>query len=93
MATATSEFTKEEIVQRGKEIYYRDIQPLLEAGNEGRVIALDVCSGEFELADDALTSATRLRTRLPEAVTYVLRVGYPALHKTGLRYRSRKLSQ
>lgn len=85
MATATPEFTREEIVQRGKEIYYRDILPVIEAGNEGRVIAIDVCSGEFELADDALTSATRLRARLPDAVIYVLRVGYPTLHKIRLR--------
>ncbi len=79
MATITSEFTKEEIVQRGKEIYYRAIQPLIEAGNEGRVVAIDVRSGEFELADDAVTSATRLRARWPEAEVFFMRIGYPTM--------------
>ncbi len=81
MSTATAQFTKEEIVQRGKEIYERDIRLLVEEGNEGRVVAIDVLTGEFELADDAITSAGQLRARAPEAVIFVLRVGYPALHR------------
>jgi hypothetical protein len=52
--TATAEFTKEEIVQRGKEIYELDIRRQVEAGNDGRVVAIDVRSSEFELADDAI---------------------------------------
>ena len=86
MSTATAQFTKEEIVQRGKEIYERDLRPLIEAGNEGRVVAIDVLTGEFELADDAITSAGQLRARVPETVIFVLRVGYPALHQTWLRH-------
>lgn len=81
MATATSELTKEEIAQRGEEIYQRDIRPLAEAGNQGRVVAIDVNSGEFELADDAITSASRLRKRLPEAVIFVTRIGSSGLHR------------
>jgi len=77
--TATAEFTKEEIVQRGKEIYERDIRPLVEAGNEGRVVAIDVRTSEFELADDAITSASQLRAGLPEAVIFFMRVGYPTM--------------
>ena len=77
--TATAEFTKEEIVRRGKEIYERDIRPLVEAGNEGRVVAIDVRTSEFELADDATTSASQLRARLPEAVIFFMRVGYPTM--------------
>jgi len=81
MATATIEFTKEEIVARGKEIYERDIRPQVEEGNIGRVVAIDVRTGEFELADEAITSASQLRARVPDAQIYVLRVGYPGLHR------------
>jgi hypothetical protein len=77
--TATAEFTKEEIVQRGKQISERDIRRLVEAGNDGRVVAIDVRTGEFELADDAITSASQLRARLPEAAVYFMRVGYPTM--------------
>jgi hypothetical protein len=77
--TATAEFTKEEIVQRGKEIYERDIRRLVEGSNDGRVVAIDVRTSEFELADDAITSSSQLRARLPEAVVYFMRVGYPTM--------------
>lgn len=81
MATATVEYTKEEIVQLGKEIYERDIRPLVEANNQGRVVAIDIRTGEYELAADAMTSAGQLRARVPDAVIFVLRVGYPTLHR------------
>jgi hypothetical protein len=80
MTTATAEFTREEIVQRGREIYERDIRPLFGAEHEGRVVAIDVSTGEFELADDAITSAGQLRARLPEAVIFLTRVGHQGLH-------------
>ena len=79
------ELSKEEIVQRGKKIYECDVRPLVEAENKGRVVAIDVLTGEFELADNALNSASQLRARLPEAAIFVARVGYPAMHKTRLR--------
>lgn len=81
MATAIVEFTKEEIVQRGNEIYERDIRSQVEADHQGRVLALDVRTGEYELAADAITSASKLRARVPDAVIFVLRVGYPTLHR------------
>jgi len=79
MTTAIAQLTREEIIRRGKEIYERDIRPLLEAGNEGRVVAIDVISGEYELADTATISANRLRARLPEATVFFMRVGYPTM--------------
>ena len=81
MATATAQITRDEIVQRGEDIYERDIRPLVEVGNEGRVVAIDVISGEYEMAEDALTSIGQLRARLPGAAIFVLRVGHPGLHR------------
>jgi hypothetical protein len=54
---------------------------LVEAGNKGRVVAIDVRTGEFELADDAITSASQLRARAPEAVIFFMRVGYPTMKR------------
>lgn len=77
MATATLELTAKEIVTRGEELYYRDILPLIEAGNEGRVVAIDVHTGEYEIADDVRTSTGSLRERVPTAEIFLMRVGYP----------------
>ena len=79
MTTTTTEFTRDEIVQRGKEIYYRDVASVVEASNYGRVVALDIRTGEYELGDDAIKSAAQLRERLPDAVIFFMRVGYPTM--------------
>jgi len=51
MAVATTQITRDEIVQRGEEIYERDMRPLIEAGNEGSVVAIDVITSEYEMAE------------------------------------------
>jgi hypothetical protein len=79
MTTATVNLTRDEIVQRGKEIYYRDIASVVEAGNYGRVVAIDVNTGEYALGDDAIKSAALLRERFPDAVIFFMRVGYPTM--------------
>lgn len=84
MTTGTTELTAAEIVRLGEEIYYRDILPFIEPGNEGRVVAVDVHTGAYELAEDALTSASRLRARVPAAEVFVTRVGQRGLHHVRL---------
>ena len=70
MPATTIELTKEEIVQRGKEIYYRDILPCIASGNDGRIVAIDVVTGEYEIGDDAVSSSNQLRRRLAEPVIF-----------------------
>jgi hypothetical protein len=79
MTTATVNLTRDEIVRRGKEIYYSDILSAVEAENYGRVVAIDVRTGEYALGDDAIQSAASLRERLPDAVIFFMRVGYPTM--------------
>jgi hypothetical protein len=81
MATTVSEYTAEEVARLGDEIYERYIRPLVEAGNEGKVVAIDVRTSAYELADDVLTSGIRLRDRLPQAEIWFVRIGHPAVHR------------
>jgi predicted aspartyl protease len=79
MSTVTR-YRAEEIARLGNEIYERDIRPLVEAGNEGRTVAIDVRTGDYELADDELASGDRLRARLPEAEIWFVPIGHSAVH-------------
>jgi hypothetical protein len=81
MAVVTAERSKEEIARLGMEIYERDILPKIEAGNEGKVVAIDVNTGAYELADEVLESASRLRERAPDAEIFFMRVGERTLRK------------
>jgi hypothetical protein len=77
------EYTTDEIVRRGEEIYERSVRAEVEPENDGRFLALDVQSGDYELADEALLATARLRERRPKAVPYLLRVGRPAAFRLG----------
>lgn len=77
------EYTTEEIVRRGEEIYERSVRGKVEPENDGRFLAVDVESGDYAVADEALRATARLRERRPEAVPNLVRVGRPAAFRLG----------
>lgn len=78
-------YTAEEVARRGEEIYEHSVRAEVEHGgaNDGRFLALDVLSGDYEIADEALPVSIRLRERKPNAVLYLMRVGRPAAFRLG----------
>ncbi len=72
-------YDKDEIARRGKDLYERRVRRKVEAegANEGRFLAIDIESADYEVADDALGASARLRHRRPDATVYLMRVGRP----------------
>ena len=60
-------YSKEEHAQRGAALYEQFVRPQVEAGNHGKVVALDVDTGTFEVAVDSLTTSRRLLVHHPDA--------------------------
>ena len=83
---------RKETARRGEEIYEREIEPGLAEDQHGRVVAIDVDSGCWAIADKVLDASADLRVRCPEATdVWFLRVGYRAVEGFGgNRLRSRK---
>ena len=75
--------TVEETASLGDEIYERDIRTHIEPEHVGEVIAIDVDSGDYSLADSASAAAKHLRERRPEAEVWLMRVGYETLRSFG----------
>ena len=71
-----------EIVARGQQRYDRDIRSKVEA-HRGKMLALDVDSGEYELADDSITALDRLKVKVPGARAYLVRIGFPTAVRIG----------
>lgn len=78
-------YSKEEFARRGDEIYEMRIKQTLEDSDNGRIVAIDIETGEFELADDTMTATRQLYKRLPDAQPWVVRVGHRAVHRLGAR--------
>ena len=57
---------------------YEKIRDDMEATQWGRMVVIDVNTGDYEIADDDLTATLRLIERQPDAITWGELVGYPA---------------
>lgn len=71
----------------GKAIYEQHIRSAAEGEHDGRIVAIDVESGDYEIADDTLVASRSLLTRRPEAQIWLERVGRRAVHRFGGRRR------
>lgn len=75
--------SSQELASRGEKIYEQQIRDSVEVEHRGEYVVIDVSTGEFEVAEDDLVATRRLRERLPEALTYGLRVGHRAAYRLG----------
>jgi hypothetical protein len=81
-------YTKEEFACRGHEIYESQVRSQIEEGNHGKIVAIDIETGAFEVADDSLTAAKQLLIRFPYAQIFGIRIGHRAVHRFGFRSSS-----
>lgn len=75
------------VSRRGREIYEAGIRAQVEPEENGRFLALDVSSGDYEVGDEVLPTSARLKERNPEAVIYLMRVGRRAAFRLGGGHR------
>lgn len=78
-------YSKEEFARRGDEIYESLVCQQVGDGNHGKIVAIDIETGAFEIADEILTATDRLFERLPDAQPWIVRVGHRAVHRFGAR--------
>jgi hypothetical protein len=74
-------YSLEEHARRGQEMYEQQVRPLVEPGNHGKIVAIDIDSGAFEVDDDMVAADTRLLARFPDAQIWYVRIGYPAVYR------------
>jgi len=85
MAVRQPRYSKEEFAQRGQAIYDDRVRLLLEADNYGKIVAIDIETGSFEIAEDLLAASKQLSERLPDAQTWFVRIGHSAVDHFGAR--------
>ena len=85
MTVRQPRYSKEEFAQRGDTLYETQIRQQVEEGNHGRIVAIDIETGGFEIADALLAASKQLSARLPDAQTWFVRIGHPAVDHFGAR--------
>jgi hypothetical protein len=77
-------YSSEEIGQRGQEIYETRLRDRVETeANIGKIISIDVETGDYEIDDDLIKAGDRLLARHPGASLYGARIGYDAVCAVG----------
>jgi hypothetical protein len=77
-------YSKEEFAQRGNEVYATQVRSQVEAGNHGKIVAIDIETGAFELAKDTMTASDRLLEQYPDAQIWCVRIGHKGVHRFGV---------
>jgi hypothetical protein len=77
----------EEFARRGDALYESKIRPLVEAGNKGKFVVIDIETGEYEVDEDELKASDRLLERVPNAQVWLVRVGSRYARRFGGRPR------
>ena len=79
------DIARKRFAQRGDALYESEIRQQVEEGNHGKIVAIDIETGAFELADDTMVAARELYARVPDAQPWLIRIGYRAVHRFGAR--------
>jgi hypothetical protein len=78
-------YSKEELAQRGQALYNSSVRQQVEAGNEDKIVAIDIETGDFEVDENVVPATNRLFERRPEAQPWVIRIGHRAVDRFGAR--------
>jgi hypothetical protein len=78
-------YGKEEFAQRGDALYESQIRSKVEAGNHGKIVAIDLETGDFEVDASEIAACDRLEASHPEAQIWMVRIGSRYVRRFGGR--------
>jgi hypothetical protein len=85
MDSTERRYSKTEFARRGDDMYDKLVRPHMTTGDEGKFAAVDIESGQYELAGDELEACDKLHARLPRAQIWLVKVGSRYVHRFGGR--------
>jgi hypothetical protein len=79
-----TKFKGDMVAIRGEEIYAQNIRRIVETPeNIGKMVIIDIETGEYAIDDNGLSSARYLHAKRPEADLYGIRIGYKVAEAIG----------
>jgi hypothetical protein len=85
MAVRQPRYSKEEFAQRGDALYESEVLAQVEAGNHGKIVAIDLETGAFEVDASEIAACDRLETSHPDAQIWMVRIGSRHVRRFGGR--------
>ena len=85
MAVRHPRYSKEEFARRGDEIYESQVRSQVEEGNHGKIVAIDLETGDFEVDTSEIAACDRLEASHPDAQIWIVRIGSRHVRRFGGR--------
>jgi hypothetical protein len=80
----STKHTLDELAALGRGIFDRKVRPALRPEDDGKFVAVDVETGDYEIDEDDYAAVVRLRSRKPEADIWLMCAGFPTTYRMGL---------
>ena len=87
MTVRQPRYSKEEFARRGDEIYESQVRAQVEEGNHGKIVAIDLETGDFEVDAREIAACDRLEARHPNAQIWIIRIGSRHVRRFGGRMK------
>lgn len=68
------------IAEKGQRIYEEKLKGKLEPEHKGKIVALEVETGDYFLGDSVIEAVNRAKEKYPDKIFFIARVGYKAVH-------------
>jgi hypothetical protein len=85
MAVRRPRYSKEEFAQHGDDLYESEVRSQVEEGNHGKIVAIDLETGAFEVDASEIAACDRLEASHPEAQIWIVRIGFRHVRRFGGR--------
>ena len=76
-----------QVIERGQAMYEQQIRAQVEPKYNGKILVLDVDTGDFEVDADTIAALDRAKAKRNDAALFVLRVGSPTAVKSGGNFK------
>ncbi len=78
-------YSKEEFARRSDEIYETQVRSQVEQGNHGKIVAIALETGDFEIDASEIAACDRLEARRPDAPIWMVPTGSRQVRRLGGR--------
>ena len=85
MTVRQPRYSKEEFAQRGDDLYETQIRTQVEEGNHGKIVAIDIETGAFEVDTKEIVACDRLEARQADSQIWIVRIGSRHVRRFGGR--------
>jgi len=87
MTIRQPQYSKQDFAKAGDEIYESQVRLEVEEGNHGKIVAIDLETGDFEVNASEIVACDRLEARHPDAQIWIVRIGSRYVRRFGGRTR------